>query len=135
MFLFTRVLVGSKGWSAHVQLPSWNKGHAVAIRCHYQLMSIQWPMVEQSMASSHSLLDTGTTVTARTAAVALMNAPGAAVCRCQGWKGNLNQSVTKAFVMHLVLWYLGIWVPLSEGPLCPVSRGGAKGKAQIPELI
>lgn len=92
-------------------------------------------MVEQSMASSHSLLDTGTTVRARTAAVALMNAPGAAVCRCQGWKGNLNQSVTKAFVMRFVLWYLGIWISLSGGPTCPVSRGGAKDKAQIPELI
>lgn len=63
------------------------------------------------MASSHSLLDIGTTLTTPTAAVALMNASEAPVCRCQGWKANLNQSVSKAFVMHLVLWYLGIWVP------------------------
>lgn len=64
------------------------------------------------MASSHSLLDIRTTVITRTAAVALMNASEAAVCRCQGWKANLNQLVSRAFVTHLVLWSLGSGYPL-----------------------
>jgi len=76
------------------------------------------------MASSQSLLDMRTAVTARTAAVALMNAPEAPVCRRRGWKANLNQSVSKACVMHLVPWYLGLWMPLSGDPRAPCFQSG-----------
>lgn len=62
MFLLTWELVSSEIWSVRLQVPTLNKGHAAAIGCHYQLMSAQWPLSEQSVASSQSLLEVGTTI-------------------------------------------------------------------------